>query len=223
MIFYSYSDARGRFADPKSNWRYVSDEFSFSVPFPENPPQLKYDQTHRGSILAGLRFNENDGPVLDGLSVDLSFSFNSGQRHTRLQEPVNLGAAGPWNIGVRSLLDLRSQSPLEADNSSTTPWYLNVDLAVRKKVSFESVSATVYANILNLSNRKHILNVFPTGSSSDDGWLQNSFADPYKQIPLYEEFYRMINLQNRWAYMGATGYDIYGTPRQIRIGVMVEM
>jgi hypothetical protein len=92
----------------------------------------------------------------------------------------------------------------------------------------------VYARVLNLFNTKHVLNVFPTtGTPYDDGWLKSPFAEPYKGIPGYEDFYRAINLQNRWAYTAVgdifgnlgqqVGNDLFGTPRQIRLGVKFEM
>jgi hypothetical protein len=40
----------------------------------------------------------------------------------------------------------------------------------------------------------------------------------YAANPAYVAFYKAINSDNRWAYMQATGNDLYGSPRQIRIG-----
>jgi hypothetical protein len=44
----------------------------------------------------------------------------------------------------------------------------------------------------------------------------------FKKIPQYEDFYRAINLDNRWAWQMASGKDFYGMPRQIRFGARVE-
>jgi len=44
----------------------------------------------------------------------------------------------------------------------------------------------------------------------------------YAALPLYEPFYEAINIQNRASYMGATGDELYGSPRQFRIGLSVR-
>ena len=220
QFLYTWSETKGRLAD-LLDWRYVSDD---AVPAlsPEFLVPLAYDQTHRGTMVGTLTFGKDDGPVLEGTSLSTLFTFRSGQRYTALNAPVNLGAAGPWHIGVRQLVDPRSLSPVSAENEVTGPWYFNIDLRLRKSVSFSGVTLHCTLDILNLLNRRHVLNVFPTtGSPNTDGWLLSEFSEPFKTIPLYEEFYQVINLQNRWAYMGATGYDIYGTPRQVRVGVSV--
>jgi len=46
---------------------------------------------------------------------------------------------------------------------------------------------------------------------------------PFVEIPHYADFYRAINLQNRWAYASVTGNDLYGSPRQIRMGLRVAL
>ena len=81
----------------------------------------------------------------------------------------------------------------------------------------------LFVNVLNLLNTKHVLNLYSvTGSPTDDGTLASRYADQLAAVPNYEAFYRAINLQNRWAYMSASGNDIYGTPRQIRFGLNVS-
>ena len=88
----------------------------------------------------------------------------------------------------------------------------------------EPTQIQFFINILNVFNTRHILNVYPqTGDTRDDGWFQSPRSEPYKAFLGYEQFYRAINLENRWAYMGATGNDIYGSPRQIRFGMTVRM
>jgi hypothetical protein len=80
-------------------------------------------------------------------------------------------------------------------------------------------------------NTKQVINLYPnTGSASDDGWLTNPLAAQFNQIPNYEAFYKAINLDNRWSYLGTStargaylGGDIYGNPRQIRVGVRAEI
>ena len=95
---------------------------------------------------------------------------------------------------------------------------------ISKQFAVGQANLKAYVAILNLMNTKHVLNVYPTTRSTDnDGWLQARVAEQFKSIPGYVDFYRAINLQNRWAYMGATGNDIYGSPRQIHVGISAAL
>ncbi|MEK9139008.1 MAG: hypothetical protein AAB393_17955, partial [Bacteroidota bacterium] len=110
-------------------------------------------------------------------------------------------------------------------NNSTTPWVYNIDMQFSKLFYLGGFNLEVYANVLNLLNAKQVNNVYPTtGTSDDDGWLKSPFAEPYKQIPNYTEFYRAINLQNRWAFnQNVIGMaDLFGAPRQVRFGLKFE-
>jgi len=222
LFAYTLSDAEGRTSNPRSNQIEVTDVILQPSPLYLFP--YDYSQLHRGTVLAGFSFDREDGPVLDGAGIDIVATFNSGHPYTKEAPTQNLGAAGPWNIGVRTIIDVRSSNPMEPLHASRTPWYLNLDLQVRKAFAVDLVRAEISLVILNVFNRKHVLNLYPnSGAPNDDTWLSNQFADPNKAIPMYEQFYRTINLRNRWAYMGATGHDVYGTPRQLRLGLKVGM
>ena len=174
--------------------------------------------------MAGVEFPEEDGTVLNGLGLDLILTFNSGSRYTPVSVMPLSGAASPWNVGVKSFVDLRAANPTAGENSLTTPLYFNCDLQLRKEFVIDPLRIEFTINILNVFNRKHVLNVYPTtGSPNDDGWLLVPAADNSKSHLGYEEFYKTINLDNRWGYMSATGNDIYGMPRQIRIGLKVKI
>jgi len=230
---YTLSDARGTGSAPRSSQQAVTDEAS--ARFPEFISPLTFNQTHKGSIMLDYRFARGDGgPVFEGMGLNLLLSFNSGHNYTKVEEPHNLGQASPWTIGVRALQDSRSRVPVEPINSSTTPWVFNVDMTFNKVFFLDYFNVEVYARVLNVFNTKSILNVFPsTGTPYDDGWLKNSLATQYLQIPGYEQFYRAVNLDNRWAYARVNGVaggglgqqagnDLFGAPREIRLGVKLE-
>jgi hypothetical protein len=120
-------------------------------------------------------------------------------------------------------LDARTRTPVEPANASTTPWVFNIDLNWDKTIYAGSFNFTLYANVLNVLNTKQILNVYPsTGTPFDDGWLKSSNAASYKAIPNYTDFYKAVNLDNRWGIMQSFVGDVYGAPRQIRIGARVD-
>jgi hypothetical protein len=221
-INYTLSDARGTGASSASNAVATTD--AIKARFPNFVATQPFDQTHRGTILLDYRFAKGDaGPVLEGLGINLLMSFNSGHPYTKIEEPLNLGQASPWNIGVYALRDARFRNPVEPVNSSTTPWVFNMDLNLSKMIYLGSLNVEIYANVLNVLNSKQIIDVYPnTGTPYDDGWLKSPFAQPYKEIPNYEAFYRAINLENRWGVMTYRG-DVYSAPRQIRVGARIEM
>jgi len=221
-VNYTLSDARGTGSDSRSSRVVVSD--ATIARYPTFIYKLDYNQPHRGSILLDYRFGQNDGgKILEGTGINLILTFNSGHSYTKIREPYNLGQADPWDVGVRALRDVRGRNPEEPLNSSSTPWNFNVDLNLNKVLYFNRFNVNFYVNVLNLFNTKNVINVYPmTGTAEDDGWLRSPLAAPFYQIPNYVDFYRAINLENRWGYILATGTDIYGPPRQIRFGVKVE-
>jgi outer membrane receptor protein involved in Fe transport len=231
-VNYTLSDNRGTGSQRRSSQNAVTDEAT--ARFPRFVYPLDFNQTHRGSVLLDYRFAQNDGgPILEGFGINFLMTFNSGHNYTKIAEPQNLGQATVWRIGVRALEDSRNRNPVEPINSSSTPWVFNVDMTISKTFYMDIFNLEVYARVLNLFNTKHILNVYPTtGTPTDDGWLKSPFASSYKALPLYEDFYRAINLENRWAYNrlgsggglgGQVGGDIYGSPREIRVGVKLEL
>jgi hypothetical protein len=220
---YTLSDARGTGSDSQSSFGVV--EQPTIGRFPNFISPLDFDQTHRGTLMLDYRFPRGDGgPILEGFGINLLFTFNSGHGYTHIFEPSELGQANPWNVGVRPLIDPRSRKPAEPLNQSTTPWVFNLDLNLNKMFYIGNISTEVYLFVQNVFDTKHVINVFPsTGTPNDDGWLRSPLAAPFVNTPNYVEFYQAINLDNRWAYMGATGNDTLGEPRRVRLGIKIEI
>jgi outer membrane receptor protein involved in Fe transport len=221
-VNYTLSNTRGTGSDSRSTRVAVSDATISS--YPTLTYNLDYNQAHRGTAMLDYRFNHGDGgPILQGVGLNALLTFNSGHNYTKINEPYNLGQANPWNVGTRATQDPRGRNPVEPINSSTTPWNFNVDLTLDKLVKLSSFNLKFYANVLNLFNTRHIINLYETtGTDDDDGWLKSPLAAQYIAIPNYLAFYEAINLQNRWGYFLATGNDLWGAPRQIRFGLTVE-
>ncbi|MEK6650503.1 MAG: hypothetical protein AABY75_05970, partial [Bacteroidota bacterium] len=230
-VNYSLSEARGTGSSSRTSQSAVTDDNTSLAPRFVYP--LQHNQTHRGSIVLDYRYAKGDGGFLEGFGLNTLFTFNSGHNYTKIQEPQNLGQATAWNIGVRALIDARTRTPLEPINSSTTPWVFNMDMTLGKVFYLGIVDIELYARVLNVFNTKSIINLYPTtGTPQDDGWLTSPLAAGYLVIPQYEAFYRAVNLANRFAYMNIGGggglgqqggTDIYGSPREIRIGMKVEL
>lgn len=219
---YTLSSARGTGSSRTASFAPVSDDLAGR--FPTFINNLDYNQPHRGSLFLDYRFAKGDGgSIFSGLGANLLFTFNSGHNYTQIKEPLDLGQASPWNIGIRPLLDPRNRNPVEALNSSSTPWNFNFDLNVSKRFGLAGLDAELYTQILNVFNSRNIINLYPsTGTADDDGWLKSPFAAPFAAIPNYTAFYRAYNLDNRGSYIGATGTDLYDSPRQMRLGLLLE-
>ncbi|MBI3112672.1 MAG: TonB-dependent receptor [Ignavibacteriales bacterium] len=217
-VNYALSDARGTASNPTSSQRTAVWDYSTGR-FPAYINVLGYHQTHRGSILLDYRWTKGEGgAIFEGLGANALLTFNSGHPYTKVKEPEALLQSSPWNIGVAS-----TPTSVEPINSSSTPSVFNVDLSASKVFFFDGLTAELYVNILNLFDAKHVVNVFrTTGTPTDDGWLRSHLAAQYTQISNYSDFYRAINIDNRWAYTGFTGNDIYGPPREIRVGLKLE-
>lgn len=177
--------------------------------------------SHRGILQFDYRFAKDEATTfLRGLGMHVIFSLTSGHEYIRSDAPLSLGQSNPINFGVRPLMDSRFTAPT---TTAQTPSRFQIDLSLDKTFDLGSFDLGVYVHALNLLDTKHVLNVYPyTGKPDDDGWLSSPLAEPYKQLENYEAFYRAINLENRWAYTRATGNDIYGQPRQLRLGVRMS-
>jgi hypothetical protein len=221
-INYTLSDAKGTGSSSTSGAVATSDELRARTPEFINP--MPFNQTHVGSIILDYRFAKGDGgAVLEGMGLNAIFTFNSGHNYTKINEPNNLGQSSPWNIGVYPLLDARFRNPNEPVGASTTPWVFNIDLNFNKVFYFGNFNLELYVNVLNFLNTRNVTNLHPaTGAPNDDGWLQSPLSLSNRTIPQYEEFYRTINLENRWGLMGSFVGDVYSAPRAIRVGLKFE-
>jgi outer membrane receptor protein involved in Fe transport len=224
-VNYTLADSRG--TGSSSNFAVGGIEFETQLPTVISP--LDFQNTHRGAINFDYRFDKGDGgPILQELGLNVLVTFNSGHPYTRIaagigQQGVDLG--GQVN-------DERSRRPLEAINSSTTPWNFNLDLRLDKTVDFGRFGANFYVYAQNLTNRQNVLNVYArTGNAFDDGFLSDPLLSGSVIAaaggPGAAALYEFINLghQQNWrsSRIGAGTYgEMFGTPRQIRVGVKLE-
>ncbi len=218
---YTLSDARGTGSYTGSAISGVENETNL----PTIISPLDFNETHRGSIFLDYRYPDNEpNPILRSLGANLLMSFTSGHSFTLVTGSI--GQRGPENAGVLDSFDPRSRKPLESINRSTTPWTFETNLRIDKGFSLLGLNAKVYSRIINLFNRKNVLNVYNrTGSDKDDGFLTN--PELSQQIveasggQQYVQLYEAINLVNRQAYWANEGGDIYDAPRQIRFGLQL--
>lgn len=186
---------------------------------------LDYNQKHRGTVNLDYRFgNDDGGPVLSNFGANVLVKFSSGHPFTMVYYPPG-GQVNSYDAAVNYMNDTRSREALEPINSSTTPWTTTVDLRLDKSFRImDKLQAQVYMRVTNLFNTQNVINVFQaTGKAKDDGFINDptraqSFIDANGGED-YVNMYRAINLTNGQAYWDELGLDLYGTPRQIMLGV----
>ncbi len=222
-VNYTYSDAAGTNSFTGSG--IGSLQSNKEVPTVILP--LTYDQTHRGSIFLDYRFGKDDGgPILSQLGVNLLISFNSGHPFTYAQY-TGLAQSSAWTGGLVPAQDPRNRRPIGPPNSSSTPWVYNFDLRVDKTVDIYNLNVNFYVAVQNLLNTKNVINVYQkTGNAYSDGFLNTTDG---KQIIAGERYtqrfadlYQSLNYDNRTAALQTYGYDLFGPPRQLRVGVLIN-
>jgi hypothetical protein len=225
-IDYTFSSAEG--TNSLSNSGVGSVEVNRNVPTVLIP--LDYNQTHRGSIFIDYRFDKDDGgPILERLGFNLLLTFNSGHPFTYSQW-TGLGQSSAWTGGLTPIGtgDTRGRRPIGPINSAKTPWVYNIDFRIDKTVTIYNLDVNFYIQVFNLLNTKSVINVYDkTGNAYDDGFLSTTDAQTLIQGDpgRYERFadlYRAINLENRQAAFAVYGYDLFGPPRQLRVGVWIN-
>ncbi len=208
---YTYSDAQGTGSTPTDAGRAVWQSPTATPYFPQQIAPLTFNQTHRGALNIDYRFGEDDGPdilgskLLENIGLNLLFSFNSGHNYTQF-------------IGFGN-----SRQPIEALNSSVTPWNFQLDARIDKSFSLGPMNINIYLWVINLLDTKNVVNVFGTsGDATDDGYLASpegsAIYEGYKLTKGLEtaELYKQLYL--------ASIYDSgnFGTPRQIRLGLRLD-
>ncbi len=222
-VNYTYSNASG--TNSFSGSGIGSQQVNKEVPTVILP--LTYEQTHRGSIFLDYRFGKDDGgPVLQQLGVNLLFSFNSGHPFTYAQY-TGLGQASAWTGGLIPAQDPRNRRPIGPPNSSTTPWVYNLDLRVDKTVSIYNLDVNFYVTVQNLLDTKNVVNVYQkTGNAYNDGFLNSPDGQQIiageRYTQRFADLYQALNYDNREAAYQTYGYDLFGSPRQLRVGVLIN-
>jgi CarboxypepD_reg-like domain/TonB-dependent Receptor Plug Domain len=224
QMIYTYSNAEGTNSYPNSAFGSV--QSGGITPTVISP--LDYSFTHKGTFNLDYRWGKDDGgPILQQLGVDLLFTFNSGHPFTQIYW-TGLAQNSPWTGGLST--DTRADRPSGPINGSTTPWQYNLDLRIDKTVSiFDKLDVNFYVYVQNLLNTQNVVNVYPvTGNAYNDGFLQTPDAVnllvPGNSTygPRFGDLYNALNLTNREAQINQFGYDVFGVPRQLRAGLMVN-
>ena len=223
LLNYTLSSAKGTNSFPNS--RLSSTEREITPPTYITP--LRYEQKHKGSLILDYRMSGQDGGYANlfaNSGINLLLNFNSGHSFTH-----SSGGLGQRRADTGALLndrDPRVRTPSEPIGDSTTPWVFTTDMKVDKLVSLGNINAQIYVLVSNLFNRRNVINVYNrTGDAYDDGFLTDPELSEKVVAGLGENYvplYRAINLENRQHWINDRGFDLFGEPRQIQVGVKID-
>ena len=189
---------------------------------------LDFDQRHTFNINYDYRFGSKKdykGPAfktkkgkvvqfLEDVGCNISFIVGSGTPYTRWSSPTALNGGGRSTI-------------VGQINGSSKPWNIRANLRIDKNIPLtfgkegsdnrKTGNLNVYLQVLNVLNRRNVLNVYQfTGEPDDDGFLTSAQAQSALAITnsaaSFNDLYRIR--------MNAAGN--FSTPRQIRIGLLFE-
>ncbi|HED07316.1 MAG TPA: TonB-dependent receptor [Ignavibacteria bacterium] len=229
----SFQNAQGTGSNPNSHGGIVGAPIDGSTIFsPLYVFPLDFNKAVTGNFNLDYRFSSDEAsPVLRSFGLSALMKFASGH-------PYTLGKGKGNSVGSLEG-DPRFRTPIEPLNNSTTPWTYQLDIRLDKTVTlFDRIKANFYIFVINILDTRNIQNVFlRTGSAYDDGYL----SDPTlggtlhpAQRQDYENMYRAINLDYSQAFQNASGSQrfggsqnslgrqLFGSPRQIRVGVRLE-
>jgi outer membrane receptor protein involved in Fe transport len=185
--------------------------------FPTVIQPLDFDVRHKGTLIADIRLNDDDGPELFGMKplasvgLNMLFSFHSGYPFTRIQSGSSYSEVFGYTQG----------KPIEGINSSRMPWFYQLDAKLDKTFNAGPFDMNVYLWVINLFDTKSIIDVFSqTGTPESDGHLESE--DGKKRARDYEGGQEEYV---KWYQAMLTNSGTFGwqEPRQIRLGVKIEM
>ncbi len=107
-------------------------------------------------------------------------------------------------------------------DGANTPWTSYVDVRLDKSWYISNrVNLNLFLRINNLFNVKNVINVYPeTGSATENGYLKTISESGVSSE--YVDFYRKINIDSGENYRSLYGRELYGSPRQIFLGMEVS-
>ena len=181
--------------------------------YPVIPAPTAFDRAHTGNINVDYRFEKDDGPtlfntkVLERVGLNVLFSFASGVRYTMSQVD-----------GGFDFSSINAPQTYESMNNSVGPWIYQIDLKLDKTVRLPgNFDLNIYFWVTNLLNRKNVQNniYFGTGQALNDGWLATPEGKQWtaNNGPNAPQIYKFLE----------EDLTFYGPPRQVRLGLRLEL
>lgn len=170
------------------------------------------DMRHAVDLVVDLRLPDTAGPILGGVGVGIVVAAQSGLPYTPLEPNTGFSVFDPFTSDAGEL------------DSARLPWTSQVDLRVQRRFEVGPASITAFAWAENVLGTRNVLAVYrSTGEPDDDGFLptlQGRMLTPAQQL-LYAAY---ISGPATVGGRQSTGAPLfYGRPRQVRLGVVLEL
>ena len=187
-----------------------------------------FDRRHVANITADYRFGDNEGPTLFGTQPLSNFGFNlianiqSGLPYTAIGAPSNISAGTTLDQVEGEVASLR------------LPGSALLNLRVDRTFDVGALDLRAYVWVQNLLNTRVTNNVYrATGLPNDDGYLNqflsSEYPAPYYQDAAGFQYSSLVNAPTNQSASGGAfasggaGGRFYGLPRQIRLGVLLDL
>ncbi|OZC03810.1 TonB-dependent receptor domain-containing protein [Rubricoccus marinus] len=190
--------------------------------FPQFISPSDFDQRHTANVSLDYRFGAGEGPMLGGVralenfGVNLIGQFGSGLRYTRLQRNTRFNVGDSFTENVDGTIN-------GAELPATTRLDLRVDRAFN--LGFSDSRVRAYVSVINLLDTKNVLAVYrSTGLPNEDGFVNTAAGRSQLDTPG-----RLFNYQaytggpvNVGGQQSSGAGRFYGSPRQIRLGLLFD-
>lgn len=198
---------------------------------------LDYDQRHTVVLNADYRFGA--GKEYSGPSITLRKGTEKEKTIKILENVganilIKAGSGTPYskqaNVSAEGYFDIAPKRTLEGSiNGSNLPWNFKVDLRVDKDIMLtwggdeakgvekKHANLNIYLQVLNVLDRKNIINVYAaTGNPDDDGYIASAEAvsdiNSKTSPEAFQDLYR-VNINSP---------SNYSRPRVIRLGLLLD-
>ncbi len=199
--------------------------------YPETITPLEFDNRHSINVSLDYRFAEGEGPMimgehpLGGFGFNVLGQFKSGGPYTPLADIARLNGPDASFGGIADGV---------AINDTYKPWTNLLNLRVDRSFDFGPAQVKAYVNVTNLLGTENVLGVYrATGLADNDGFLDSEGGDRFLRNNLGSDLQRDAF---RFAYgnysnspvtqsnfrTGANGNSMYGLPRQVRVGFILD-
>lgn len=196
--------------------------------FPETITPLEFDSRHSLTASLDYRLAEGEGPMIGGVQpfggfgVNLLGQFRSGGPYTPLATARNI------NDNFGGIADGVSI------NGNQRPSIATLDFRVDRKFNLGPAALRAYVNVTNLLDAENVAGVYrATGEVDNDGFLATqagqdvatNFGDQRDAfIFAYQNYTASPVSQSGFQVggLGGAGARLYGLPRQVRLGVIMD-
>jgi len=166
------------------------------------------DQDQRLTIVTLFGYNDADRRKIFGINTSFLFRFDSGMRYTPTEKYGAIFNTNPYYRATGKV------------NSASFPFTASLDMKIERDFHINKFNLSVFIWGINILNRENILYVYPsTGFPDDDGYLSTRKGERF-----LEDYWNNDPEFGRAVYTSRLADpNNYGSPRQVRIGLNVQL